>query len=110
MVTDHEAVLARFKAKLNEPLPGSVTEARPKGRTKDSWGRKDLLALIGELEGEHVMDEGLTEKLVRQGATAFADAMIKEGVPQHISDAVAGVNGASHDQVLTAPGGHDAGN
>lgn len=88
-MVDHERVLGQLKARL---------QARNgDGDTKDSWGRRELLQIIGELEAENTLEEGLPEKVLRLHGTALSRELLTKGADERpTTEAAAGGNGNGH--------------
>lgn len=77
VVVDHEVVLTRLKARLQE---------------KDSWGRRELQSVLVELEAEHQIDVGLLPNTLRLYGVTITHDLLNAGQGPTTEDA-AGVSG-----------------
>ena len=78
MLTDHERVLLKLKSHI---------------AAKASHGQRDLLGLIGKLEAECAIEEGLPEKALRLYGNLMSEDFLGQ-LEQHTDTvAVAGRNG-----------------
>lgn len=85
MRIDHEAVLGDLKKHL---------------QSKDSHGRRELLTKIGELEAEHGIKEGTTERALRVAGNRLSEELLRYGQePASPVVAGAGANGSESHPV-----------
>lgn len=81
MLIDNEAVVQDLKAVLQE---------------KDSWGRRELLTKIGELEAKYRISEGTIERALRVTGNRISDELLhypKGQSPSSPAVVGAGANG-----------------